>query len=78
VIDPALKGEFFVSEVLIKKILMFFIFFISILVSISIGLIAIYIWIFVLQWRKYRLLQQKIDKLTQEIETLKQQRIVNS
>ena len=51
-------------------------FLISILLIIFIGLIAIYIREFVLEWQKYRLLEKKIDKLTQEIETLKQQRIV--
>jgi uncharacterized membrane protein (DUF106 family) len=39
------------------------------------GLIAIYIREFVLEWQKYRLLQKQIETLTQEIETLKQQRI---
>ncbi|MDE0686560.1 MAG: hypothetical protein OXI61_00155 [Candidatus Poribacteria bacterium] len=42
-----------------------------------IGLMGIYIREFVLDWRKYRLFEKQIDKLTQEIETLKQQRIVN-
>ena len=55
-----------------------FLFLISLLLIIYIGLIAIYIRELVLEWRKYRLLEKQIDKLTQEIETLKQQRIVNS
>ena len=56
---------------------MFFMFFISIVLIIFMGLIAIYIREFVLDWRKYRLLEKQIETLTQEIETLKQQRIVN-
>lgn len=49
----------------------------SILLITFIGLMGIYIREFVLDWRKYRLFEKQIDKLTQEIETLKQQRIVN-
>ena len=56
---------------------MFFMFFISILLILFIGLIAIYIREFVLEWQKYRTLEKQIEVLTQEIETLKQQRIVN-
>ena len=52
-------------------------FFISILLILFIGLIAIYIREFVLEWQKYRTLEKQIEVLTQEIETLKQQRIVN-
>ena len=51
-------------------------FLISILLIIFIGLIAIYVREFVLEWQKYRALEKQIEKLTQEIETLKQQRIV--
>ena len=56
---------------------MFFMFFISILLITFIGLIAIYIREFILEWRKYRLLEKQIENLTQEIETLKQQQIVS-
>ena len=56
---------------------MFFMFFISSLLITFIGVIAIYIREFIIDWRKYRLLENQIDKLTQEIETLKQQRSVS-
>ena len=51
-------------------------FFISIFLILFIGLIAIYIREFVLDWQKYRALEKQIEHLTQEIETLKQQRII--
>ncbi len=51
-------------------------FLISILLITFIGLIAIYIREFVLEWQKYRSLEKQIQTLTQEIETLKQQQIV--
>ena len=49
---------------------------ISILLIIFIGLMVIYIREFVLDWQKYRSREKQIQTLTQEIETLKQQRIV--
>ncbi len=52
-------------------------FLISIFLILCVGLIAIYIREFVLDWQRYRLLEKQIETLTQEIETLKQQRIVN-
>ena len=51
-------------------------FLISILLIIFLGLVAIYIREFVLEWQKYRTLEKQIEHLRQEIETLKQQRIV--
>ena len=54
---------------------MFFTFFVSILLIIFIGLMAIYIREFVLDWQRYRAREKQIEHLKQEIETLKQQRI---
>ena len=57
---------------------MFFTFFVSILLIIFIGLMAIHIREFVLYWQKYRARERQLETLTQEIERLKQQRIVQS